>query len=191
MQNPATGPIPPGKEPALFRAEFHPMVRWYLMLYVLFFLFTSIVGWLVIPFWLLGVGQWWSAHYYRRLECRLHERSLFFRRGVIIRSDTSIPLDRITDLTVKEGPLLRAMGLSRIRVETPGTSGQGGGAGGITLIGIVEMPAFRDRVLAQRERLREEESGGATGGSAATRTTELLEEIRDSLRRIEERGTAP
>ena len=170
----------------VLRAEFHPMVRWYLLLYVLFFLFTSVVGWLAIPFWVLGVGQWWSARYYRRLECELREGSLFFRRGVIIRSDTTIPLDRITDLTVKEGPLLRALGLSRIRVETPGTSGQSG-AGGITLIGVVDMPAFRNRVLSQRESVRERDSARPTRGSDLSRMAELMEEIRDSLRRIETR----
>ena len=186
MQASAGDSIHHDPEPVIMRAEFHPMVRWYLLLFVLFFLFTSVVGWLAIPFWVLGVGQWWSARYYRRLECELRERSLFFRRGVIIRSDTTIPLDRITDLTVKEGPLLRAMGLSRIRVETPGTSGQSG-AGGITLIGIVGMPAFRDRVLAQRRHVRELDSAAAEGRTDPSRTTELLEEIRDSLRRIEKR----
>ena len=166
-------------EKTIREATFHDLVRIYLFLYVLGILFISLIGLPVVPFWIFGLGQWWAARYFRRLKCVLREKSLYFRRGVLIRSESTIPLDRITDLTVKEGPLLRALGLSSIRVETPGTSGQGGGAGGISLIGIVDTPDFRDTVLAQRERVLEEKSGGRAPAPGESELLAVVKEIRD------------
>jgi putative membrane protein len=116
---------------ALHTAEFHPLVRIYLLLIVIFYMIVSVLGIVLIPFWIIGPGQWWSKRYYQRLRCVLRERELYFRRGILVRAESTIPLDRVTDLTVKEGPLLRALGLSMMHVETPGTSGAGG-VGGVS-----------------------------------------------------------
>ena len=172
------------QEKELLRAKFHNLVKLYLFLYVLIILFGSVVLIIVIPFWILGLGIWWSSRYFRRLECILRERTLYFRRGVLIRSESTIPLDRITDLTIKEGPLLRLLGLSRIRVETPGTSGQSG-AGGITMVGIIDTPYFRSRVLAQRDLITMQKYGSSNNEEAFTELIAIAREIRDSVKRIE------
>ena len=171
------------QEKEILRAEFHNLVKLYLFLYAIFVFLGSIVFIVMIPFWILGLGIWWSSRYFRRLECVLRERTLYFRRGVIIRSESTIPLDRITDLTIKEGPLLRLLGLSRIRVETPGTSGQSG-AGGITMVGIIDTPHFRNRVLAQRDLITIQKAGSSKNEEAFTELVEIAREIRDSVRRI-------
>jgi putative membrane protein len=156
----------------------------YLFLVVIFYMFVSVIGIVLIPFWIIGPGQWWSRRYYQRLKCVLRERELYFRRGILVRAESTIPLDRITDLTVKEGPLLRALGLSMMHVETPGTSGAGG-VGGVSLIGIINTPEFRDRVLAQRDDLLSQASP-RPGGREESLSEELalLREIRDSVRNI-------
>ena len=179
----------------VFKAEFHPLVRAYLFLYAIVMMFASVVGIVLIPVWILGLGQWWSGRYYRRLECVLRPRELFFRRGLLIHSQSTIPLDRITDLTVTEGPLLRALGLSNLRVETPGTSGQGR-AGGITLIGIVNTPEFRDRVLAQRDLLAASPAPSAEpsapGSPAAVELLRTLVQVTTEIRdRLRDRTDAP
>lgn len=83
-----------------------------------------------------------------------------------------------------EGPLLRLLGLSRIRVETPGTSGQSG-AGGITMVGIIDTPYFRSRVLAQRDLITMQKYGSSNNEEAFTELIAIAREIRDSVKRIE------
>jgi len=179
---------------AMQTAEFHPLVRIYLFLVVIFYMFVSVVGIVLIPFWIIGLGQWWSKRYYHRLRCVLRKRELHFRRGILVRAESTIPLDRITDLTVKEGPLLRALGLSMLHVETPGTSGTGG-VGGISLVGIVDTPQFRDCVLAQRDKLLTDPSPRSGGGEQQrSEMVPLLTEIRDAVQGIEARlntGNSP
>ena len=180
---PVEPPHPARPEPiALRTAEFHHLVRLYLFLIAMFYLIVSVIGILLIPLWVIGPGQWWSARYYRRLKCVLRERELYFRRGVLVRTESTIPLDRITDLTVKEGPLLRLLGLSTMHVETAGTSGATG-VGGMSLVGVIDTPGFRDDVLAQRDMNRKAESGG--GASNHPDTVGLLSEIRDAVRDIQ------
>ena len=107
----------------------------------------------------------------------------------MFRTDKNIPLDKIQDLAVIEGPMLRWAGLANIWVETAGGAVlQGQPNAG--LVGIVDTLAFRDAVLAQRDRLLGfgGSSDSCAAASAATPVVggeDILIEIRDSLRRIE------
>ncbi len=174
------------REKEIFHAEFHKLLKLYMFLSGLWAQLITVVFIPLIPFWVLGIGPWYVSRYYRRLRCVLRERSLYFRKGFIIRSESTVPLDRITDITVKEGPILRLLGLSRIRVETPGTTGQSVGAGGITLTGIINSPKFRDRVFAQRDLIILGKSKPGTMGDDFSELVTLVGDIRDSVRRMEE-----
>ncbi len=89
---------------------------------VLLALVATVIGIAAVPFWVLGLGQWRSRRYFESLSCVLTERTLEFGKGFFFRVEKTVPLDRIQDLTVKEGPLLRAFGLCTLRVETAGQS---------------------------------------------------------------------
>ena len=175
------------REKVLFRAEFDAKWKAYHLVKVLLGLIGSIVGLVVVPFWILGVGQWYCRRYFERLECLLCDRSLVIGRGLYVRVEKTIPLDKIQDLTLVEGPLLKAFGLCRLKVETAGQSSQSGGSE-VDLIGIVEARSLRDRVLDQRDAVT------GIGGAAASDPRpkpetggdpNLLAAIRDSLQRIE------
>lgn len=60
----------------VYKAEFNSLIRPYLMLNVALVLLVSVIGIVLLPFWLLGLGQWWSRHYFDKLECELSEHSL-------------------------------------------------------------------------------------------------------------------
>jgi hypothetical protein len=154
------------------------------------------------------------SRYYQRLNVRLTSRELKVRRGILVVEEKSIPLEKITDLAVYQGPVMRAMGLKGIKVETAGQTSTTGSAL-VTVVGIVDTDDFRDLVLEQRDRIADRddalplppgaargaslpESGGAAeAGQAGTRAVggvvavadpallETLAEIRDVLRRIE------
>jgi putative membrane protein len=106
---------------------------------------------------------------------------------VMNREEKSIPLEKITDLAVFQGPIMRRMGLKGIRVETAGQSS--GAAALVSIVGIEDTDAFRDGVLAQRDRIAEREEverpGGGVPAVGEATLLEVVTEIRDILRRIE------
>jgi putative membrane protein len=135
------------------------------------------------------------TRYYARLRVRLTARELKVTRGILVVEEKSIPLEKITDLAVYQGPVMRAMDLKGIKVETAGQTSQGTAL--VSIVGIVDTDGFRDMVLEQRDRIADrDDSPTETGdpaqlsgsgppvGDPALLTT--LMEIRDLLRRIEQ-----
>ena len=172
------------REELLLEAEFDQGVKAYGRLAVALILVVTGVGIPLIPFWLI-----WSVSYlpraYDRFSARLTPTSLEISRGVYFRSDSTIPLDRITDVRLHDDPLMRMYGLQGLKVETAGQSGTTGSEG--NLVGVVDAPAFRDAVLRQREMLQD--GGGSAQAASASSSigsdNELLVEIRDLLRSID------
>ncbi len=160
------------------RVEFNPIIRTYLLLYVTFFLFISLVGIVLIPIWLLGVGQWWSRHYFNKLDCELSERSLRFKKGILVEVEKTIPLENIQDVTFVAGPLLRYFDLCILKFETAGQSPHQ--AHNMELIGIIDAQTFRTQILEQRQKLM----ATRTHQQSANTDQELLTDVRDILRDI-------
>jgi len=149
-----------------------------------FALGITIIG---IPLLILIVPLVW---YIRTLELKhismaLMSKSLKVRRGVFNKVEKTIPLEKITDLAIYQGPIMRYFGLEGLTVETAGQSGEGSL---VALVGIEDVRGFRDRALAQKELLAGRASDGVVTGEAAVKADEsVLVEIRDSLLRIEEK----
>ena len=167
----------------LLTAQFNPRIKSYLILLTTLILAVTVFGIALIPLWLI-FGPIYVARFYRTLHCELTTRALHFKKGVWFHVERTIPLDKIQDLTFKEGPLLRYLGLSILKIETAGQTGQGGAD--LSLIGIVDAHQFRERVLDQRDEVTEGAGSetpkeGETGG-----VIPLLEEIRDLLRSMKD-----
>lgn len=166
----------------LLKGQFNPKIKTYLMVYGSLILVLTIVGIVVLPiYWIAGPS--FLRRYFDRLSAELTTRALRFEKGVIFHEERTIPLDKIQDLTFKEGPLLKYFGLSILKVETAGGSNQG--LADLTLIGIVDASAFRKRVLQQRDKVTENRYGESTGSQTEESTLVVLKEIRDSLKVIE------
>lgn len=116
------------------------------------------------------------------MECELTTRSLRFKKGFLIQIEKTIPLDKIQDITFKEGPLLRKLGLSVLRIETAGNSGTG--TADLSLLGIVDAYQFRQMVFDQRDKVTDNQT---TKVSSDEDIIEILKDIRDTLIRIEKR----
>ena len=168
-------------------AEFDRRVMGYVRMVVSLLLVITVVGIPLIPFWLI-----WSLSYapraLDRLSARLTARALEVETGVYFRKESTIPLDRITDIRLHDDPIMRRYGIRGIRVETAGQAGSSASAEG-NLVGIVDAEDFRNAILAQREALLDAPAGvGAAAPSsapAAVGDVALLTEIRDLLRSIE------
>ncbi len=170
----------------LVKARFDRKLPHYWMIGTLLVLACTLIGIPLIPFWLV-LG--WRVHrkQYERMECELTERSLNIRRGFLFRVEKNIPLDKIQDVAMKEGPILRHLGLSALAIETAGQSSPQGGSDA-TLTGVVDAPGFRDVILNQRDLVAGVLTGAGTGDALLAGLTgdeNVLLEIRDSLHRIE------
>lgn len=167
-------------------AEFDSRVVSWIRLTVAGIMFITVVGIPFIIFWWL-FSFWYGPEYMRRVSAKLTTNALEINTGVFFRKESTVPLNRITDLRLHDGPVMRYFGLRGLKVETAGASGMDSGSEG-NLIGVVGAESFRDAVLAQRQNVIDAESSGrpaATSTPAQQSSEVVLTEIRDILARIE------
>ena len=135
------------------RAEFNPLIRPYLVVTIGLTMASTLIGLPLAVIWFCGVGQWWARHYFAKLECNLGDKTLRYRKGILVQIEKTIPLENIQDVTFIEGPLLRHFHLSTLKFETAGhTAGQ---ANNMQLTGIINAHEYRNQILAAREALKQ------------------------------------
>ena len=174
----------------LHEPNFDPRLKIYVYISASMILLATVVGIVLIPFWLI-LGRVYVNRYFENLECKLTTRSLHFKKGVWFTTEKTVPLDKIQDLTFKEGPILRYLGLSRIMIETAGNSAQG--ISDMSLIGIVSAREFREMVLDQRDDITDKNGRSAAGAGSSSvpqsnapdEMISLLREMSETLKRIE------
>lgn len=171
------------EEKCIRKAEFDPKVCTYWLLSGALIFASTIVGIPLLLFW-FPIGLVFTKRYLAGMECLLTDRALKVRRGILVRIEKTIPLEKITDMGMVQGPIMRYFDLYRLTVETAGQSGQGAL---ISLTGIVDAKSFREDVLNQRELIPAASSHSALEivGQDPSDAGALLSEIRDSLLRIE------
>lgn len=156
---------------------------------------------LAAPAGVWAISQWYYTRYFAKLSCVLTTRKLLISKGLLFRSEKAIPLDKITDLQMKQGPLMRHMDLESLAVETAGGTSSTSSGALVSLVGIRDSRDFRRAVLDQRDRVvgsadREAsvaavmEAPAVSHGTVAG-TDPTLVEIRDALLRIEQKLDQP
>lgn len=134
----------------------------------------------------------WVGKYYDTVLFELKDDEVTWRRGVWFRMTGIVPYDRITNIDIYQGPLMRHFGFSCIKIQTAGYSAQANRSE-ITLEGIVEAEELRERLRALIRETRK-----ATGPTDATGTPArpvispgsgdpLIDEVRAIRRLLEER----
>ncbi len=126
-----------------------------------YFYWTQILTILAAGIWFFGAGivvaalhgLFWAPRLTRQqadgLRYWLEGSTLRVDQGVYFLKRKSIPLDRVTDVILVQGPLMRHFGIWSIRVQT---AGMGQGIPEATLYGLSDAPGVRDRLLAERDR---------------------------------------
>ena len=177
----------------LLKAQFDPKVKTYWIMGPVIVLSILIV---TIPIAILYalIARIFIDRVLANMSCELTDGTLNIKKGIWNKTESTIPLEKITDLQLFQGPIMRYFGIHGFKVETAGQSSPTGGAL-VNLVGIVDTKGFRQAVLDQRDRA----NAGLAPVSAIqaspiqpisdTQTTELLTEIRDSLHRIEQNIT--
>lgn len=172
-------------EQNILKAEFNPKVCNYWLLSGALVFIMTIVGIPLLILW-FPLGFVFTKRYLDRMECVLTDKALKVRKGIFVRVEKTIPLEKITDMGMVQGPIMRSFGLHTLTVETAGQSGVGSL---VSLTGIVNAPEFRETVLNQREQQASHKSQVSPLQSSNEQEfsdgNSLLKEIRDSLVRIE------
>ena len=146
------------------------IVYWWIManlgLLVTFVGIIAMVVW--IPFgWIVHKKQ------YEHMSGALTDRSINMRMGWLFKKQQNIPLDKLTDVSIHEGPILNAFGVVRMQFETAG-------AAPFILTGVKNSDQFRDLVLQQRDSLVSNPQQSAHSDDS----NDVLVEIRDILQQI-------
>ncbi|TWU67561.1 PH domain-containing protein [Crateriforma conspicua] len=172
-------------EKVLWKAEFNPKVKSYWLLSGTIVMLCTIILIPLIPVWFV-LGMLVTDRYLKSCSCELTDRSLKVGKGILVRTEKTVPLDRITDLGLVQGPIMRMLDIEALSVETAGQSSQGSL---VQLTGIKNGRAFRDAVLEQRDRVSIQESAPVQTSDAGidASASQTLVEIRDILRRMESR----
>ena len=156
----------------MFSVEFDRKVIVYWWLSAMLGLAVTIIG---IPLAILWLFLGWIVHkkQFENLSCELTDRSINLRMGWLFKKQQNIPLDKLTDVSIHEGPILNFFGVVRMQFETAG-------AQPFMLTGVKDGPGFRDLVLKQRDSLST--LSGMSGQTS--QSNDVLVEIRDILQQI-------
>ena len=150
--------------------EFDPKVKVYWWLGAMLVQASTVIGLFVVPFWLI-LGLAVHQKQFEGLSCSLTDRSLKIRTGWLFKKQQNIPLDKLTDVSIHEGPILNAFGVVRMHFETAGSAP-------FILTGVKGGPEFRDLVLKQRDSLSSQPAMTVQN----SQSDDVLVEIRDLLK---------
>ena len=135
-------------------------------------LLVTVVGIIAMIVW---IPFGWIVHkkQFEHMSGALTDRSINMRMGWLFKKQQNIPLDKLTDVSIHEGPILNAFGVVRMQFETAG-------AAPFILTGVKNSDQFRDLVLQQRDSLVSAPQQSAPSDDS----NDVLVEIRDILQQI-------
>jgi membrane protein YdbS with pleckstrin-like domain len=122
-------------------------------------LFLSAVSFgMLLPIWIVwvaGLGRWYSREFVKFYSVGLQAKRLRINHGVVFQKRKAIPLDRITDVLIRQGFLERRMGICQVRIHTAGTGMHGSFEGMVLAIPESQGEVVQDQIIAARDRYSE------------------------------------
>jgi putative membrane protein len=167
-------------EKILASAAFDPKVKTYWMVSWVVVCGVTIVFIPLIPvaiILVLFIGQ----RMLDAMSAELSERKLVVKRGILFKVEKSIPLEKITDVGMIQGPLMRIFGLHTLSFETAGQSGTGAL---VSMLGIIQAADFREQILAQKDQLQDAPKATRDVPNAPSQNADITELVQ-SVKRIE------
>ena len=116
---------------------------------------------LIVPI-ALALTYLWLELVFRRLRYDVDEDSVNIRQGVLFHVEKVIPLEKITDIKLMQGPLMRLFGVYNILIQTAG-SGHQVPEGIMTFESHAKAVEVRERIMVARQRFRSGLLGVGTG----------------------------
>ncbi|OFC69951.1 PH domain-containing protein [Alteromonas confluentis] len=168
-------------ENVLFNAQMNPAVKTYWLINLLLISTVTVVG---IPLLVLSIPVFFlcAGRVLASISATLTERKLIVKRGVFNKEEKTIPLDKITDVSLVQGPIMRAFNIHKLSFETAGQSGMGAL---VSLLGVVDAEHFRELILEQKENLAGKPSTPPESDTKQSADTSDLAALTASVQRIE------
>lgn len=88
---------------------------------------------------------YWIPRYYESIVYRLTVTEITWQRGVWFRQTGIVPYNRITNVDIVQGPLMRFFAFSAVRVQTAGYSAQARAE--IVLNGIADPKDLQEKIM--------------------------------------------
>ena len=143
-------------EPDGYRLQRDAVARYLLWLQTLIILLTSIwifgLGIVLALIYFFTIGTWLPQQQATALRYWLDGSTLRVNQGVYFLKRKAIPLDRVTDVMLAQGPLLRHFGIWTLNIQTAGAGGQV--VAEAILVGLESPEAVRDELLRARDAAR-------------------------------------
>jgi membrane protein YdbS with pleckstrin-like domain len=143
-----------------------------------------------ILFWVLGglaalvlLFIIWTRLYYDSMWYELHDDEMRWKRGVIFRRTGIVPYNRITNIDIRQGPVMRAFDISTLSIQTAGYSGKAQAE--IRIEAIVHAEELRE-LIRTMVRVSSGGDGTGTGGAVPARVIAPadLQQVLDEMRAI-------
>ena len=162
-------------------ASFDPKIKSY---WLVFALCVSTLGIVTIPLIPVIVLIVWlvSSSILAAMSAELLERKLVVKRGIFFKEEKSIPLEKITDVGLSQGPIMRMFGLYRLSFETAGQSGHGAL---VSLLGVENASEFREAILEQKDNLTASTPAKSSNEESPQSQLELIRALTYSVKNIE------
>jgi uncharacterized protein len=126
---------------------------------------------------------------FRTLAYRFDDEGVWRRQGLLWRREVNVAYRRIQDIHLTNGLIQRWLGLATVSIQTAA----GSATPEITIEGVLEAEALRNYLYTKMRGVRdaardaEAERLPVTPADTSDETLRLLIDIRDSLRRLEDR----
>lgn len=129
----------------------------------------------------------WAPLYYKSVVYHLNDTEMTWKRGVFFRKTGIVPYNRITNVDIVQGPVMRLFGISHLKIETAG-GGASKSSAEIQLEGISDPEPLRQLIM---DFVRgQKPAAAATGTEYKSQNADLqalLEEVVAIRRLMEER----
>jgi uncharacterized protein len=133
----------------------------------------------------------WVKLYYASMWYELHQDEMRWKRGVWFRGTGIVPYNRITNIDIRQGPVMRWLGISTLSIQTAGYSGTAQPE--IRIEAIVHADELRELIRMKVRSCSALGDGTGTGrpavpGSGASTDEQILGELK-AIRQLLERNT--
>ena len=88
----------------------------------------------------------WVELYYKSVVYHLNETEMTWKRGVWFRKTGIVPYNRITNIDISQGPVMRIFKISNLQIQTAGNSGGKAGSE-ISIIGMEDAEPLRAFIM--------------------------------------------
>ena len=119
----------------------------------------------------------WVRLYYQSMWYELRDDEMSWKRGVWFRRTGIVPYNRITNLDVIQGPVMRRVGISTLSIQTAGYSGQA--VPEIRIEGIEHADDLREliRSLVRQSGMHNDGTGGGAPQITLPTDQKIIEEL--------------